>query len=120
MPGPEKTSSRPHVFESGPTQAESLQAEGGSFIIGGPGSKVSDSHMRDSYSDHPGSFGGIVGDEVDSSTMEGNVHEPGAKGPSGRPAIDIGGDDASIERVEIEDCSVEYTDDPTDGKRQDQ
>jgi hypothetical protein len=81
-------------------------ASRGSFQISGK--KLKNVHMRRNYSNHPESFGGISGEEIEDSTMEGNVHDPQGKG-SARPIIDLSGAD-SIENVSIEDCSVEYTD----------
>jgi hypothetical protein len=78
----------------------------GSFNISGK--IVKNSHIRDSYSNHPDSFGGISGDVVEDSTMEGNVHDPTGEKRPARPIIDLSGAE-SIEGVIIEDCSVEYT-----------
>lgn len=98
------------------TESDKADRQGGSFIIGGPGAKVRNSHIRDCYTNHPESFGGIEGSDVDSSTMERNVHESGGRG-TGRPAFDLAGN--SVERVVIEDCSIEYTDGSAADKRSD-
>lgn len=49
---------------------------GPSFVIGGPGAKVGRASIKDSYSNSPGGFGGIYGDDIEGAEMEGNIHDP--------------------------------------------
>ena len=59
-----------------PAPESDPQVPQGSFVIGGPGAKVTRSAITDSYSTNPSGFGGIHGDEVEDAIMEGNVHDP--------------------------------------------
>jgi hypothetical protein len=95
--------------EASRAQEPPIRRPGGSFII--EAKRVRNSHILNSKSNHPESLGRITGeDEVEGSTMEGNVHTP-RPGSGGRAVMDLSGAE-SAENIFIEGASVQYTDGP--------